>query len=109
MSIKPPAKLSLLTTRRYRQGKLPSELYIQLELSDCCLTDLTKQGKTFDEEELNWMLWSVLQALGFMHARNLAHLDVKPDNIHVVGDKYKIGDLGTCTIFGQSCCQRYLR
>ncbi|QDZ18194.1 serine/threonine protein kinase [Chloropicon primus] len=74
-----------------------SRLYIQLELSDCCLTDYTKQGKTFDEEELNWMLWSSLQALHHMHASGLAHMDVKPDNIHVVGNKYKIGDLGTCT------------
>lgn len=74
-----------------------ARLYIQLELSDCCLTDLTKQGKTFDEEELVWMVWSVLQSLSHMHASSLAHLDVKPDNIHVVGNKYKLGDLGTCT------------
>jgi len=74
-----------------------SRLYIQLELSDCCLTDLIKQGKTFDEDELKWMLWSVLQALNHMHANKLAHMDVKPDNIHVVGNRYKIGDLGTST------------
>ena len=74
-----------------------SRLYIQLELSDCCLTDLSKQGKSFDEEELTWMLWSILQALHHMHSHSLAHMDVKPDNIHIVNNKYKIGDLGTCT------------
>jgi wee1-like protein kinase len=74
-----------------------SRLYIQLELSDCCLTDLSKQGKTFAEDELTWMLWSILQALHHMHSHTLAHMDVKPDNIHIVDNKYKIGDLGTCT------------
>ena len=76
-----------------------SRPYIQLELSDCCLTDLSKQGKMFDQEELTWMLWSVLQALHHMHLHRLAHMDVKPDNIHIVNNKYKIGDLGTCTQF----------
>ena len=78
-----------------------TKLYIQLELTECCLTDLTKQGKTFDEEELTLMLWSILQALHHMHSNSLAHMDVKPDNIHIVNNKYKIGDLGTCTKYSR--------
>ena len=33
-----------------------------------------------------------------MHARNIVHMDVKPDNIYVVNDTtYKLGDLGLAT------------
>ncbi len=47
----------------------------------------------------------VTLALKHMHARNMVHMDVKPDNIYVV-DKttYKLGDLGLATSSCSSYC-----
>lgn len=40
-------------------------------------------------------LLQMASALQFIHARGMAHLDVKPDNIYTTKDgRYKLGDFG---------------
>ena len=40
-----------------------------------------------------------------MHARQMAHMDVKPDNIYVLNDTaYKLGDLGMAA---SSCANKH--
>jgi serine/threonine protein kinase len=46
-------------------------------------------------------------ALQHMHARNMVHMDVKPDNIYIVDDTmYKLGDLGLATSSCSGNCNR---
>jgi serine/threonine protein kinase len=43
-------------------------------------------------------LWGVVcqasQGLAFLHDHSVLHLDVKPDNIYLAGDTWRIGDFG---------------
>ena len=90
-------------------------LYIQLELCDTTLSalfaecvesraresadaergagELTKR-KTFGQKDIEKVLRHVASALAFAHARNVAHLDVKPDNVLVRDGVYKLADWG---------------
>ena len=44
------------------------------------------------------ILLQISLALQHMHSRHMVHMDVKPDNIYVVGEtNYKLGDLGLAT------------
>jgi len=46
-------------------------------------------------------------ALQHMHAKNMVHMDVKPDNIYIVDDTmYKLGDLGLATSSCSGNCNR---
>ena len=46
-------------------------------------------------------------ALQHMHARNMVHMDVKPDNIYIVDETmYKLGDLGLATSSCSGNCNR---
>ena len=50
--------------------------------------------KTFGQKEIEKVLRHVASALAFAHARNVAHLDVKPDNVLVRDGVYKLADWG---------------
>ncbi|KAK4693689.1 hypothetical protein P7C71_g3760, partial [Lecanoromycetidae sp. Uapishka_2] len=64
-------------------------------------------------EEVAPLLYQLLQGLEHMHSRNVAHLDIKPENILLVDHdayyKVKIGDLGLAregSYFGTACGSR---
>ena len=47
------------------------------------------------ETEIWKIIVDLLQALKHLHERNLAHMDIKPDNIFISFDgSYKLGDFG---------------
>ena len=89
-------------------------LYIQLELCESSLSSLQEKSITamaeeagksggdwggdaapfFGEKEVAKVLRHVGAALECAHARNIAHLDVKPDNILVLRGVYKLADWG---------------
>ena len=47
----------------------------------------------------------IVLALQHMHARQMAHMDVKPDNIYVLDETiYKLGDLGMAA---SSCANKH--
>jgi len=62
-----------------------------------------KKGERFTEEQLIDILGQVADGLDHIHKKNLAHLDVKPENIYVDHQDgkpplYKIGDLGLISL-----------
>ena len=87
-------------------------LYIQLELCDttlsaafaACVESRARESmdaetsaggaKRFGQKEIEKVLRHVASALAFAHARNVAHLDVKPDNVLVRDGVYKLADWG---------------
>ncbi|MQL82804.1 hypothetical protein Taro_015288 [Colocasia esculenta] len=76
------------------------QLYIQMELCDCCLC--INKSQISNVEEILQVLYQVVKALQFMHERGIAHLDVKPDNIYVKNGVYKLGDFGCATRLDRS-------
>jgi serine/threonine protein kinase len=80
-----------------------SFLYIQTELCDGTLEDAALANNAHralrfpDERAVARLLRHILFGLKYLHTRGLVHLDLKPSNIFVRRDTYKIGDLGHIT------------
>mmetsp|Transcript_24342 Transcript_24342/g.53096 ORF Transcript_24342/g.53096 Transcript_24342/m.53096 type:complete len:1261 (+) Transcript_24342:765-4547(+) len=74
----------------------PKRLYIQTELCDHTLVQEIEQGQleAHSEERRFKLLREMCLALDVIHGNNLCHLDIKPDNIFVKDDKFKVGDFG---------------
>ena len=97
--------------RYYNSWVEDGQVYIQNEF--CQGGSLSKKiqekrvsGQNFSEEDLKKILKHVLKGLQYIHSNDLAHLDIKPENIFIsIEDTdehensledfdYKIGDLG---------------
>lgn len=74
-----------------------SALYIQMELCDITLDKYLKIHK-MNEKDIKHLLKSILKGLAFIHSQSIVHLDIKPENIFIHNDIYKIGDLGLATL-----------
>lgn len=77
-------------------------LFIQLERCTSNLAVHATLGDALKEAELLEVLRHVCAALAHLHARGVAHMDVKPDNIYLVHAEddafiYKLGDFGQAT------------
>ncbi|WVZ77970.1 hypothetical protein U9M48_025757 [Paspalum notatum var. saurae] len=75
------------------------QLYIQMELCDCCLS--TNQKQPLKCGEALELLYQICKGLDFMHECGIAHLDVKPDNIYARSGIYKLGDFGCATLINR--------
>ena len=71
-------------------------LFIQMELCDHTLVQEIEQGRLVQDngDRLFKLLREMCLALNVIHTNNLVHLDVKPDNIFIKDDKFKLGDFG---------------
>jgi wee1-like protein kinase len=71
-------------------------LYIQMELCDGSASKMvdSQSGERASEAALMRCLLDVSAALSYAHARGLAHMDIKPDNIFIHNQGYKLGDWG---------------
>jgi serine/threonine protein kinase len=72
-------------------------LFIQTELCIGTLSDEVLRGGTVLETRKYKLLREMLLALDFIHRNNMVHLDIKPDNIFIKNDQYKLGDFGLVT------------
>lgn len=93
---------------RYQQAWLEDDgaLYIQTELCTATLRDemtgaavigdgfATQTFQRIDIFRQLKVLREVLLALELVHERRMVHLDIKPENIFVKNDLYKLGDFG---------------
>jgi len=81
---------------RYHQAWLEDDrLYMQTELCDSTLAEEMKNTKLFRNAARKYkLLREMLLALSLIHRENMVHLDIKPENIFIKGDQYKLGDFG---------------
>ena len=109
---------------RYQQAWLENDgtLYIQTELCSATLrdemsgkvtiaTDASQQSEsdittttantrqTINVSRQLKLLREVLLALELVHQQGMVHLDIKPENIFVKNDLYKLGDFGMANAF----------
>ncbi|KAL1446628.1 hypothetical protein MTO96_028792 [Rhipicephalus appendiculatus] len=72
-----------------------SRLYIQTELCECSLAAYAEKHHSLPEQLVWEFLVDLLLGVKHMHDHNLAHLDIKPENIFISKDGYyKLGDFG---------------
>ena len=71
-------------------------LYIQTELCSGTLGDEMARG-FLTMQRCYKLLREILLALDFIHRHNMVHLDIKPENIFLKNDQYKLGDFGLVT------------
>lgn len=88
-------------------------LYIQLELCGGGALDAARErGERLPERALMAMVAHIGGALAHMHAKGVAHMDIKPDNVYCTADPvdagapgggaFKLGDLGSaCHLDGK--------
>jgi translation initiation factor 2-alpha kinase 4 len=95
---KPHPGKSQLQRLRSDTRRLPSTLYIQMELCDLrSLRDVIHKG--LNEEDTWRFLRQITEGLAHIHAAQIIHRDLKPDNVFI--DAFgnpKIGDFGLATI-----------
>ncbi len=64
------------------------------------LMDMTKGPLTF--EEVRYYLFHTLVGLGFAHAQDVVHADLKPDNLLLCDEGVKISELGIVELIGHA-------
>jgi wee1-like protein kinase len=82
---------------RYHQAWMEDDrLYIQTELCTGTLThEIARQASHCLPEIRRYkLLREISLALDFIHRHNMVHLDIKPENIFLKNDQFKLGDFG---------------
>lgn len=70
-----------------------NRLYIQTEICTSTLQSEMNRGRLSDQHKWK-LLREMLLALEFIHRNGMVHLDLKPENIFVKNDQFKLGDFG---------------
>jgi wee1-like protein kinase len=79
---------------RYHQAWMEHDrLYIQTELCSGTLSDEMNREMLSTPRRYK-LLREILLALDFIHRHNMVHLDIKPENVFLKNDQYKLGDFG---------------
>jgi len=93
--------LGALYVVRYHQAWMEGRrLYIQTELCERTLSDEMRrqheggEGVLMGEKRRYKLLREMLLALDLVHKSGMIHLDIKPENIFIKDDQYKLGDFG---------------
>lgn len=82
---------------RYHQAWMEeSRLYIQTELCSTTLQAEIQRGMPTEKRRFK-ILREILLALDLLRRHHMVHLDIKPENIFVKNDQFKLGDFGLVT------------
>lgn len=57
------------------------------------LGDILKKKKILPEEEAKSVMFQIVQAIDILAKNNIAHRDIKPDNVFIKDGIYKLGDV----------------
>eukprot|EP01064_Diplonema_japonicum_P005720 TRINITY_DN13798_c0_g1_i1.p1 TRINITY_DN13798_c0_g1~~TRINITY_DN13798_c0_g1_i1.p1 ORF type:complete len:415 (+),score=60.47 TRINITY_DN13798_c0_g1_i1:53-1297(+) len=67
---------------------------------------LREQNKRWDEDKVRSLLLQTTSAADYLHTQvRVAHLDIKPENIYISGDQFKLGDFGHAHFLDESMQQ----
>jgi serine/threonine protein kinase len=80
--------------RIYDYGQSNGQIYMILEYAAEGNLKKRMTTSTLDEKEASWLALNILDALEELERHDLVHLDVKPENIVIHDDKYKLADFG---------------
>mmetsp|Transcript_7513 Transcript_7513/g.14694 ORF Transcript_7513/g.14694 Transcript_7513/m.14694 type:complete len:700 (+) Transcript_7513:510-2609(+) len=84
--------------RYYNAWEQDDVLFIQTELCAGTLAKVREEEGPLGQERLATILVQLAAGLAYMHATNLAHMDVKPENMFwTERGVYKLGDFGLVT------------
>ncbi|KAH0795287.1 CMGC family protein kinase [Histomonas meleagridis] len=71
------------------------QIYLVLECCECDLNSLIKEGHGLNYKNVKQYMLQILNALGYMHSKNIAHRDIKPSNVLIDSEgKIKLADFG---------------
>lgn len=76
-------------------------VYLITEKADYSMKDMIeehqKNNEPFPKDVVAQLCKAMIISMGILHAKNLTHLDMKPENIMRSGDSWKIIDVDGCT------------
>jgi serine/threonine protein kinase len=75
-----------------------SYIIIEIEKMDRSFNQVEKTKQT--QEYYRKLIYSVVQALYHIHTRGFVHNDIKPHNILIKNDTFKLADFGLCNYMG---------
>lgn len=115
LKINHPHIVELLYYRTFDWGTEGHYLDLIFELCDTSLEDMVKDKTKLSEETILKFYEQSLDALGYLHSKNIVHRDIKPGNIIIKGEDVKICDFGSAKIINDNdynepyICTRYYR
>jgi len=92
----------------------PLEKYIVTEAGQCTLKSVLQSHSTakitLKKDQIRHVAQDIVLALGGLHQKGLIHVDVKPDNVMMFGDRWKLIDVDGCMPVGErvSCQDKTL-
>ncbi|MDY6944669.1 MAG: protein kinase, partial [Pseudomonadota bacterium] len=95
-SLSHPHLSQLFEVGRYRTGG-QDFLFVVMEYADQTLAEILSR-RTLSHEEVRELLLPTLDALTFLHRRQLVHGQLKPSNILAVNDKLKLAGDTVCRV-----------
>jgi serine/threonine protein kinase len=75
---------------QFKAGGSNCEIYHILESLETSAGRDIVARKRYSEKEMREFLLQTAEALAFAHSKNIAHRDVKPDNVFRTGNTYKL-------------------
>jgi len=82
------------------------EKYIVTEVGQCTLKSKLKRHlaakQAIKKDQVRYIAQDIVLAAGGLHEKGLVHLDIKPENVMLFGDRWKLIDVDGCVRIGDS-------
>ena len=84
----------------------PKFTYI-MEYCDCSLNDLISSYSLTQPNDQKNLFKQLMEAINYIHLRNIIHRDIKPQNILLQGNVIKLADFGSSRYYSNSRVNRF--